>query len=75
MVQVLIDAVVHAVNEDYDEMAGDFIKLGFLSAGEPQSVSHSVFVTKRPQEAQPTSCKPRGRKDLPCDARGRSTPE
>jgi hypothetical protein len=32
--QVLIDAVVHAVNEDYDEMAGDFIKLGFLSAGE-----------------------------------------
>lgn len=32
--QVLIDAVVHAVNEDYDEMAGDFIKLGFLSPGE-----------------------------------------
>lgn len=32
--QVLIDAVVHAVNEDYEEMAGDFIKLGFLSAGE-----------------------------------------
>jgi hypothetical protein len=32
---VLIDAVVHAVNEDYDEMAGDFIKLGFLSPGEP----------------------------------------
>eukprot|EP00878_Enallax_costatus_P012227 GHUV01012770.1.p1 GENE.GHUV01012770.1~~GHUV01012770.1.p1 ORF type:complete len:441 (+),score=154.57 GHUV01012770.1:704-2026(+) len=31
--QVLIDAVVHAVNEDYDEMAGDFIKLGFLSPG------------------------------------------
>lgn len=30
---MLIDAVVHAVNEDYDEMAGDFIKLGFLSAG------------------------------------------
>jgi len=28
--QVLIDAVVHAVNEDYEEMAGDFIKLGFL---------------------------------------------
>lgn len=31
--QVLIDAVVHAVNEDYEEMAGDFIKLGFLSKG------------------------------------------
>uniref|UniRef100_A0A383V4T5 Protein kinase domain-containing protein n=1 Tax=Tetradesmus obliquus TaxID=3088 RepID=A0A383V4T5_TETOB len=31
--QVLIDAVVHAVNEDYEEMAGDFIKLGFLSPG------------------------------------------
>jgi hypothetical protein len=31
--QVLIDAVVHAVNEDYQEMAGDFIKLGFLEAG------------------------------------------
>lgn len=30
---MLIDAVVHAVNEDYEEMAGDFIKLGFLSAG------------------------------------------
>ena len=25
--QVLIDAVVHAVNEDYEEMARDFIKL------------------------------------------------
>jgi hypothetical protein len=33
LLQVLIDAVVHAVNEDYDEMAGDFIKLGFLSPG------------------------------------------
>ena len=31
--QVLIDAVVHAVNEDYDGMAGDFIRLGFLSPG------------------------------------------
>jgi len=31
--QVLIDAVVHAVNEDYEEMAGDFIKLGFLAKG------------------------------------------
>ena len=29
--QVLIDAVVHAVNEDYEEMAGDFSRLGFLS--------------------------------------------
>eukprot|EP00882_Tetradesmus_deserticola_P001141 GHRQ01001234.1.p1 GENE.GHRQ01001234.1~~GHRQ01001234.1.p1 ORF type:complete len:697 (+),score=313.26 GHRQ01001234.1:143-2092(+) len=31
--QVLVDAVVHAVNEDYTEMAGDFIKLGFLASG------------------------------------------
>ncbi|KAJ7966063.1 Protein kinase superfamily protein [Quillaja saponaria] len=31
--QILIDAVVHAVNEDYVEMANDFTRLGFLSAG------------------------------------------
>ena len=31
--KVLVDAVVHAVNEDYQEMAGDFIKLGFLTPG------------------------------------------
>ena len=31
--EVLIDAVVHAVNEDYDAMAGDFIRLGFLAPG------------------------------------------
>jgi hypothetical protein len=31
--QVLIDAVVHAVNKDYPGMAGDFIKLGFLAQG------------------------------------------
>ncbi|CAG9466897.1 unnamed protein product [Pedinophyceae sp. YPF-701] len=31
--QVLIDAVVHAVNEDYEGMAVDFIKLGFLAPG------------------------------------------
>ena len=31
--EVLIDAVVHAVNEDYEAMAGDFIQLGFLSPG------------------------------------------
>jgi len=31
--EVLIDAVVHAVNEDYDGMAGDFIRLGFLAPG------------------------------------------
>ncbi|KAL6763578.1 ABC1 family-domain-containing protein [Haematococcus lacustris] len=30
---VLVDAVVHAVNEDYKGMAGDFIKLGFLAPG------------------------------------------
>ena len=28
--ETLIDAVVHAVNEDYEEMAYDFVKLGFL---------------------------------------------
>ena len=31
--EVLIDAVVHAVNKDYASMAGDFIKLGFLAPG------------------------------------------
>ncbi|KAI5074107.1 hypothetical protein GOP47_0010068 [Adiantum capillus-veneris] len=31
--QILIDAVVHAVNEDYVEMANDFTRLGFLSPG------------------------------------------
>ncbi|XP_074574735.1 protein ACTIVITY OF BC1 COMPLEX KINASE 1, chloroplastic [Curcuma longa] len=29
--QILIDAVVHAVNEDYAEMANDFTRLGFLA--------------------------------------------
>ena len=33
LLQVLIDAVVHAVNEDYSGMAQDFIKLGFLQPG------------------------------------------
>jgi hypothetical protein len=28
-----VDAVVHAVNEDYKAMAGDFVALGFLSPG------------------------------------------
>ncbi|XP_047320172.1 protein ACTIVITY OF BC1 COMPLEX KINASE 1, chloroplastic [Impatiens glandulifera] len=31
--QILIDAVVHAVNEDYFEMANDFTRLGFLARG------------------------------------------
>lgn len=31
--QILIDAVVHAVNEDYLEMARDFTRLGFLAPG------------------------------------------
>lgn len=31
--QILVDAVVHAVNEDYINMAGDFIKLGMLFVG------------------------------------------
>ncbi|KAI3412914.1 uncharacterized protein J3R85_016737 [Psidium guajava] len=30
--QILIDAVVHAVNEDYVEMANDFTRLGFLAS-------------------------------------------
>lgn len=30
---ILIDAVVHAVNNDYESMAQDFIKLGFLAPG------------------------------------------
>jgi predicted unusual protein kinase regulating ubiquinone biosynthesis (AarF/ABC1/UbiB family) len=31
--QTLIDAVVHAVNEDYQGMADDFVQLGFLAPG------------------------------------------
>lgn len=31
--EILIDAVVHAVNEDYAEMANDFMRLGFLASG------------------------------------------
>lgn len=31
--EILIDAVVHAVNEDYAEMANDFTRLGFLASG------------------------------------------
>ncbi|CAI5998794.1 unnamed protein product [Closterium sp. NIES-64] len=31
--EILIDAIVHAVNEDYVEMAGDFTRLGFLAPG------------------------------------------
>ncbi|XP_061364326.1 protein ACTIVITY OF BC1 COMPLEX KINASE 1, chloroplastic isoform X2 [Gastrolobium bilobum] len=31
--QILTDAVVHAVNEDYAEMANDFTRLGFLTPG------------------------------------------
>ncbi|KAE8777306.1 putative aarF domain-containing protein kinase [Hordeum vulgare] len=31
--EILIDAVVHAVNEDYVEMANDFTRLGFLASG------------------------------------------
>jgi predicted unusual protein kinase regulating ubiquinone biosynthesis (AarF/ABC1/UbiB family) len=33
ILQILIDAVVHAVNKDYEGMAGDFVNLGFLSSG------------------------------------------
>ena len=31
--QTLIDAVVHVINDDYDEVANDFVRLGFLSPG------------------------------------------
>ncbi|KAL3565980.1 hypothetical protein D5086_031395 [Populus alba] len=31
--QILIDAAVHAVNEDCSEMANDFTRLGFLASG------------------------------------------
>jgi predicted unusual protein kinase regulating ubiquinone biosynthesis (AarF/ABC1/UbiB family) len=31
--EVLIDAVVHAVNKDYEGMADDFVRLGFLAPG------------------------------------------
>ncbi|KAG6740197.1 hypothetical protein NC652_038993 [Populus alba x Populus x berolinensis] len=31
--QILIDAVVHAVNKDCSEMANDFTRLGFLASG------------------------------------------
>ncbi|CAL5350730.1 unnamed protein product [Camellia sinensis] len=31
--QILIDAVVHAVNENYVEMVNDFTRLGFLASG------------------------------------------
>ena len=31
--QILIDAVVHAVNEDCSKMANDFTRLGFLATG------------------------------------------
>jgi len=37
--QTLVDAVVHAVNEDYRSMAEDFIKLGFLAPGTCARVS------------------------------------
>ncbi len=36
---VLVDAVVHAVNEDYRAMAADFVSLGFLTAGEQIATS------------------------------------
>jgi predicted unusual protein kinase regulating ubiquinone biosynthesis (AarF/ABC1/UbiB family) len=29
--EALVDAVVHLINQDYDELAGDFISLGFLA--------------------------------------------
>ncbi len=40
--QTLIDAVVHAVNEDYEEMAKDFIKLVCSRSPAPKAV-HAIF--------------------------------
>ena len=31
--ETLVDAVVHLINKDYEDLAGDFIKLGFLAPG------------------------------------------
>jgi predicted unusual protein kinase regulating ubiquinone biosynthesis (AarF/ABC1/UbiB family) len=42
--QVLVDAVIHAVNEDYEEMAGDFTRLGFLSAETDTEPVKETFV-------------------------------
>lgn len=57
--QILIDAVVHAVNKDYPGMAEDFIKLGFLAKGVtacnyiecPCLVSELCWVAKELQQA------------------------
>ena len=40
---MLIEAVVHAVNEDYRGMAGDFIKLGFLQPGRQSCPDCSIM--------------------------------
>ena len=42
--QILVDAVIHAVNEDYEEMAGDFTRLGFLSADMDTEPVKDTFV-------------------------------
>lgn len=31
--EALLDAVIHAMNEDYEEMARDFVRLGFIAEG------------------------------------------
>ncbi|MEM1281027.1 MAG: AarF/ABC1/UbiB kinase family protein, partial [Cyanobacteria bacterium P01_H01_bin.152] len=31
MKETLVDAVVHLINQDYEQLAGDFVKLGFLT--------------------------------------------
>lgn len=43
--QILVDAVVHAVNEDYVEMASDFIKLGFLAKGGLMMIQHLLVIS------------------------------
>jgi len=42
--QILVDAVIHAVNEDYEEMAGDFTRLGFLSVDMDTEPLKDTFV-------------------------------
>ncbi len=60
--QTLIDAVVHAVNEDYEEMARDFIKLVRLCPPPPprsaylSSPGPSIFTC--PRAPYPTPFRP-----------------
>ena len=49
---VLVDAVVHAVNEDYRGMANDFVGLGFLAPGAwLYQMCHASFIDGRHETA------------------------